>query len=89
MGAVEELVRHRRTGLLFRAGDADELSDAVRWMSTEPAAWTEMRREARSEYLRKYSGGVNAERLEAIYEAAIGAARGMRRPQRGNRQHGD
>lgn len=75
LGAMSSLVRHRQTGLHFRAGDADDLVTQVRWVRTHPAELGEMRRAARQEYEAHYTAERNCEMLIHIYQAAIERAR--------------
>lgn len=67
IGALAEIVDHGRTGLLFPAGDARALAQAVKRM--EPEA-TRMRAAARREFEVKYAAGPNYETLLAVYRAA-------------------
>jgi glycosyltransferase involved in cell wall biosynthesis len=74
LGAMAEIVEHGRTGLLFPAGDARALADAVRTISGNPDLAERLRQAARSEYLRKYTGDVNFPFLMRIYSHAMGQA---------------
>jgi len=71
LGSTAELVGHRRTGLLFRPGDAEDLAGQVRWAFARPEEMKAMRAAAREEYLRKYTAELNYEALLGIYEMAI------------------
>ena len=71
LGSMAELVDHRRTGLLFRPGDAEDLAREVQWAFTHPEQMTGMRAAARQEYLRKYTADLNHKALLGIYETAI------------------
>jgi len=73
IGAIAELVDHRRTGLLFTPGNAAELADAVTWLLTHPTEAAAMRQAARAEYEAKYNAETNYQQLMAIYERAIAA----------------
>lgn len=75
LGAMSLLVRHRQTGLHFRAGDADDLVAQVRWARTHPAELGQMRRAARQEYEAYYTAERNCEMLIHIYQGAIERAR--------------
>lgn len=76
IGSLAELVEDGRTGLRFRPGDPDDLAAKVEWMLGHPDRVATMRREARAEYEAKYTAEENYRRLMAIYELAIGTARG-------------
>ncbi|MEO8050027.1 MAG: glycosyltransferase [Acidobacteriota bacterium] len=71
LGSMAELVDDRRTGLLFRPGDAEHLSSQVRWAFTHPDEMKAMRAAARREYVTKYTAELNHRALVSIYEMAI------------------
>ncbi|SDA56620.1 MULTISPECIES: TIGR04063 family PEP-CTERM/XrtA system glycosyltransferase [unclassified Janthinobacterium] len=48
VGGHRELIEHGRTGVLFRAGDADALAHAVSTLLRETSAWPALRSRARS-----------------------------------------
>ncbi len=78
LGAMAEVVDNGRTGLLFRAGDAEDLAAKVEWMTTHPAEVRRMRDEARAECLAKYTAERIFAALMEIYERAIeGRAAGI------------
>jgi len=70
LGAMGEIVEEGRTGMFFKAGDADDLARVA------SAAWQqpdEMRRlglGGRQEYESKYTAAVNYQRLMEIYQDA-------------------
>lgn len=71
LGALPELVDHGRTGLLFRPGDPDDLADKIEWMLSHPAETARMRREARAEFLAKYTPEQNYRSLMEIYQKVL------------------
>jgi glycosyltransferase involved in cell wall biosynthesis len=71
VGALQEIVRHRSTGLLFRAGDERELAAAVTWVWEHTHEVAVMGDCARQEFVAKYSAERNYGRLMEIYEQAI------------------
>jgi glycosyltransferase involved in cell wall biosynthesis len=75
LGSMAETVRDGETGALFRAGDAADLAEKVRWAFGHPREMEAMGRAARREYEEKYSAPRNYDMLMAIYESAIGAKR--------------
>jgi glycosyltransferase involved in cell wall biosynthesis len=79
IGSVPELVEHRRTGLLFRPGDAEDLARQVRWAFEHPEELQAMRAAARREFEEKYTAERNYRMLMDIYEMAIENARRRRR----------
>ena len=75
LGALQSIVDDKRTGLLFEAGNAQDLASKIDWLLTHPAPVAEMRLEARREYEEKYTADVNYRRLIEIYDAAVRHAR--------------
>lgn len=77
LGAMAELVDDRRTGLLFKAGDVEDLITKLRWAQAHPAAMRAMGCNARREYEAKYTPQTNYRQLIAIYQEAIREVRGV------------
>jgi glycosyltransferase involved in cell wall biosynthesis len=67
LGAIAEVVEPERTGLHFQAGDAADLAATVEWLLAHPSQWTEMRQEARAEFLANYTAEKNYQTLLRIY----------------------
>lgn len=67
LGAAAALVEHGRTGRLFRAGDAGDLAEQVRWAVGHRDELAAMRRHARAEYESKYTAERNYGILAEIY----------------------
>jgi glycosyltransferase involved in cell wall biosynthesis len=74
VGALEELVEHGRTGLLFEPGSGEALAHALRWALAHPERMREMGRNARSVYEARYSPARNYEELMQIYRSARAVA---------------
>ena len=72
LGAMAELVDEGRTGLLFEAGNPEDLAAKVEWAWGRPEVMAEMGREARREYEAKYTAERNYEMLMEIYRRARG-----------------
>jgi glycosyltransferase involved in cell wall biosynthesis len=70
IGAVEELIDEGRTGLLFRAGDVEDLVAKVERLCDDRAALTAMRAAARHEFERRYTAERNYAMLMEIYTRA-------------------
>jgi glycosyltransferase involved in cell wall biosynthesis len=68
IGAIQELVAHGRTGLLFSPGSAESLAESVEWAWSHPADLQQMGDECRVEFESKYSAERNYQLLMAIYE---------------------
>jgi glycosyltransferase involved in cell wall biosynthesis len=71
IGAMAEIIEHGRTGLHFQAGNSEALADAIQWAATHPGETTRMGREARAEYLQKYTPERNYQLLIDLYRRAI------------------
>ncbi len=74
LGAMQEIVDDRRTGLHFTPGDPADLADKVNWAWTHPDETKMMGREARLEYESKYTAEKNYLMLMDIYRRAIAEA---------------
>jgi glycosyltransferase involved in cell wall biosynthesis len=71
---MAEIVEDGRTGLLFEAGNADDLATKVEWAWTHPDEMQEMGRAARAEYEAKYTAERNYRLLMEIYERVLCSA---------------
>ena len=72
LGAMGEMVEHGRTGMLFAAGDAEDLAHTIDGLTADTAALPSMRWAARSCYERRYSCEGNYTALMEIYRRALG-----------------
>lgn len=75
IGALEELVEHGRTGLLFRPGSEKGLARSLDYARAHPEQMSEMGAQARAVYEARFSPQKNYEALMGIYAEAIGAPR--------------
>jgi glycosyltransferase involved in cell wall biosynthesis len=71
IGAMAEIIEDGRTGLHFRVGDPEDLATKIEWVAAHPAEMKRMRREARAEYLLKYTAERNYQLLAELYDRAI------------------
>jgi glycosyltransferase involved in cell wall biosynthesis len=76
IGALAELVRDGRTGLLFEPGNAADLRARLDWALSHPREMAAMGRNARQEYDERYTPARNLELLEDIYREAMFEAHG-------------
>jgi glycosyltransferase involved in cell wall biosynthesis len=67
-GAAAELVEHRRTGLLVRPGDADDVVAQVEWLLARTQCLHAMRTAARAAYEARFTANANYRSLMAIYD---------------------
>ncbi len=70
IGAIAELVESGRTGLHFRSGDPVDLATQVEWALTHPQAWGKMRKQARAEFVAKYTAQENYRILQTVFALA-------------------
>jgi glycosyltransferase involved in cell wall biosynthesis len=71
LGAMQELVEHGRTGLLFRAGDVDDLARTMELAFEQPEYMIRLGDQARAEYEAKYTAAANYRQLTEIYRQVI------------------
>jgi len=71
-GSLRSFVRHRQEGLIFRAGDPDALTEALREaIHATEAVWRGWSQQAQRAHARDYSEAVNYESLLSIYQNII------------------
>ncbi|ABW30500.1 glycosyltransferase family 4 protein [Acaryochloris marina] len=70
IGAIAELVEHKRTGLQFQPGDSLDLAEQVEWALSHPEELQQMRLEVRQEFEAKYTARANYQQLIEIYRMA-------------------
>lgn len=73
MGAMAEIIDSGRTGLHFRPADPEDLAAKIEWAANHSAELGRMRREARAEYLMKYTPERNYQLMMELYDRAIQA----------------
>ncbi|AXS80117.1 glycosyltransferase family 4 protein [Dechloromonas sp. HYN0024] len=73
LGPLADLVEDGVTGLLFEAGNADDLAQKLTWAQANPEAMASMGRNARARYEAEFSAEPNYRQLIAIYNDAINA----------------
>jgi glycosyltransferase involved in cell wall biosynthesis len=76
IGSMEELIDDRRTGVLFRSGDAQDLANKAEWLFTHPDKLQLMSAEARREFETKYTAEQNYKQLMQIYCSATSVSKG-------------
>jgi glycosyltransferase involved in cell wall biosynthesis len=65
---IRDMIRHEQTGLLFRAGDANDLAEKVLSLVDDFERLARMRMHARSRYLQCYSPERNYSQMMEIFE---------------------
>lgn len=86
LGAMAEMIDHRRTGLHFEPGNAQSLVEQVTRLAIDDNLASQLRRNARAEYLARYTAEANYEMLMAIYSAVTHTAMNHRIEQHTNRE---
>jgi glycosyltransferase involved in cell wall biosynthesis len=71
MGSMKEMIEHMHTGLLFEPGSASDLARCMEWAWRHPQEIEAMGRNARIEYLAKYTPEQNYRQLVSIYDSAM------------------
>ena len=71
LGALPEIVKDGRTGLLFEPGSSEDLASKIGWAEQNPGRVRAMGEAAMEEYLAKYTPAKNYEILSDIYAEAI------------------
>lgn len=71
LGGLREIVLHEKTGLKVSVGDTIALTDALRRVLTDDALADRTGREARAEYLNKYTPEHHYQKLMNIYRFAM------------------
>jgi glycosyltransferase involved in cell wall biosynthesis len=71
LGAMQEIVADRITGLHFSPGNAEDLAEKVAWAWDHPGEIKDMGRAARLEYEQKYTAENNYATLMSIYQQAL------------------
>ena len=70
IGALAELVEEGVTGLLFKAGDADDLAEKLSWAQDHQGEMAAMGRRARSRFEENFTPEKNYRQLLEIYRIA-------------------
>jgi len=71
LGAMEELIQNNKTGLLFEAGNKEDLIRKINYLWERKDLIEELGRNARKEYEKKYTAEKNYDMLIGIYKRAI------------------
>jgi glycosyltransferase involved in cell wall biosynthesis len=71
LGAMAEIVEDGHTGVLFRAGDSQDLAEKIRWAMEHPNDMHRMGKAARRVYEEKYTAKKNYTMLLDIYKLAV------------------
>ena len=79
VGGLQSLVTDGRTGLFFKAGDADELAGRMRELAADPARRTSMGQAGGEEARAKHTWSQIAARTEQIYQEAEARVAARRR----------
>lgn len=71
LGAMEEIVEDKITGLHFSPGDAKDLAEKIRWAHNHPEAMATMGLNAQRVYEEKYTADINYHQLMAVYKEIV------------------
>ena len=70
IGALAEIVRHSKTGLLVPPGSSVDLASALKALANSDQLTRELGQRARADYNLRFAPAVTTERLISIYETA-------------------
>ena len=73
VGGHRELIRHGETGMLFRAGDAAALAEAVLALQRDPALVQRLKQQGRAYVIAERSWQRSVEQYKTVYANALGA----------------
>jgi glycosyltransferase involved in cell wall biosynthesis len=71
LAGIPEIVDHDTTGLLFETGNADDLTEKIRYLWERPELCHKMGQAGREKVLQEYSPKRYYERVLTVYEKAI------------------
>jgi glycosyltransferase involved in cell wall biosynthesis len=80
LGSRREFVREGETGVLFRAGDAGQLSSAIRFLNDRPELAEQMGRAGRELLRLRHDPKTHIENLSLMYESLIQRSHAARCP---------
>jgi len=72
MGGIPELIDHGTDGLLFEAGNAEELASCMRQLAENPELASEMGKRGRAKMEERFSIEVYVQSLLSIYDRVLG-----------------
>ncbi|MCG8040836.1 MAG: glycosyltransferase [Candidatus Thiodiazotropha endolucinida] len=75
IGALTELIEHRRTGLLFKPGSSYELTRVISWALNNSKEMEEMGINAKDVYEVNYTDSINYQILIKIIKRVVQKAR--------------
>ncbi len=70
-GGALEMVEHGKTGLLFRAGDARALADAIVALEADRSLGARLGQAARLHALKTFAVDLHAARVQAVYDSVL------------------
>lgn len=71
LGGMQEIVEDGKTGLLFEAGNSNDLNEKIQWLIANPEKRIEMGLRARMCYENTYTSRNNSKQLISIYKNLI------------------
>ncbi|NGZ87100.1 TIGR04063 family PEP-CTERM/XrtA system glycosyltransferase [Duganella aceris] len=74
VGGHRELIRHRKTGMLFEAGNLDALADQIIHLIRQVETWPQLRRQARAYVAAERDWGASVARYRDIYQRLLAPA---------------
>jgi len=72
LGSLAEIIKDGETGLLFEAGNPQDLAEKTRWLIDHPDECRRMGDNARATYLANYTPEINYLQLMVVYRGLMG-----------------
>lgn len=70
-GSIQSIITDKVTGLLFEPGNTEDLINKINWIKNNPIKCDKIVKNARKEFLKKYTPEINYVQLLKIYNKAI------------------
>ena len=75
IGGMPDMIDHQTTGYLARAFDVNDLADGLSWVLADESRLSALKTAARMKAERDFGSDLQAERMLAIYERAMGVVK--------------
>ena len=73
IGSIKSVVKDKVTGLLFESGNINDLVNKINWIKNNPVKCDKIVKNAKKEFIKKYTAEENYNQLLKIYKKTINA----------------
>ena len=73
IGSIKSVVKDKVTGLLFESGNINDLVNKINWIKNNPVKCDKIVKNAKKEFIKKYTAEENYTQLLKIYKKTINA----------------